>query len=190
MAPYGNSAGEGGKMIRFSRLVVGVSATIGLAVAGTPFAAPAQAYGGAGSMGVYQVGLSFNCDKGDCGGGYGGFWGWAEFDSPANDPTTGTDGDAQLTGCGHGGGFNGAGHTVMDVHSWSVQIDPDMGIPVFYASWHEIDTFRGQTQTFDYTDANTGIPAISVHRPLLKMFGVPTPAGQSFNVQVAWKPAH
>jgi len=29
-----------------------------------------------------------------------------------------------------------------------------------------------------------------VHRPLLEMFGIPTPPGQSVNVQVAWKPAH
>jgi hypothetical protein len=177
-------------MSTLSRVAAAIGASVGLAISGLSLAAPAQAYGGAGAMGIYQVGLSFNCDKGDCGGGYGGFWGWLEFDSPANDPTAGTGGDAELAGCGHGDGFSGAGHTVMDIHDWSVQIDPDMGIPVFYASWHEVDTFRGQTQTFDYTDANTGIPAITVHRPLLEMFGIPTPPGQSINVQVAWKPRH
>jgi hypothetical protein len=29
-----------------------------------------------------------------------------------------------------------------------------------------------------------------VHRPLLEMFGVPTPPGMTFNVQVFYKPAH
>jgi hypothetical protein len=153
-------------------------------------AAPAHAYGGNGSVGVYQVGLSFNCNKGDCGGSYGGFWGWWQFNSPTNDPNAGTSGNGEATGCSHGGGFNGAGHSVYAIGDWYVATDPSMGIPVFFASWTETDTFRGQSQTYPVTNQSTGIPAFTVHRPLLELFGIPTPPGQSMNVQVSWKPAH
>ena len=80
------------------------------------FSSQARAYGGDGKMGVYQVGFSFNCDKASasaspaCGGadgGFGGFWGWFEFDSSTNNPNAGYGGDGQTTGCSHGGGFTG-----------------------------------------------------------------------------------
>jgi len=161
----------------------------GLVIAASGIGATPSAHAaGNGSIGVYQVGLSFN-NNGP--GGGGGFWGWWEFDSPANDPSTGYGGDGQAEGCGHGGGFNGAGHTVYDIRGWYIAPDPAMGgIPTFWASWTETDTFRGSSQTVEMVNQPTGIPAFSVHRPLLQLFGIPTPPGQSFNAQVAWKPAH
>jgi hypothetical protein len=174
-------------------------AGLGLSVAGVAASAiPAHA-AGSGTIGVYQVGLSFNCDKASAsaspacqggGGGLGGFWGWWEFDSPTNNPNAGYGGDGQAAGCSHGGGFNGAGHSVYDITDWSIQVDPSMGIPAFYASWTETDTFRGQSQTYQVTDQSTGIPAFTIHRQTLQLFGIPTPAGASLNVQVSWKPAH
>lgn len=181
-------------MLSVRRAAASALAGLGLSVAGIASAAmPAHAAGN-GSMGVYQVGLSFNCDKPSAcqtgQQGLGGFWGWWEFDSPANDPNSGFGGDGQAEGCTHGGGFNGAGHSAYNITDWHIGYDPQMGIPVFFASWTETDTFRGQTQTFPVTDESTGIPAFTVHRPVLQLFGIPTPAGSSMNVQVSWKPAN
>jgi hypothetical protein len=174
-------------------------AVAALTISGVAMSAPAYA-AGSGSMGVYQVGLSINCDTPSAqasgspacasDGTLGGFWGWWAFDSPGNDPTQGYGGDGQATGCSHGGGFNGAGHSVFDITDWYIQVDPTMGIPTFYASWTETDTFRGQSQTYQVTDQTTGIPAMTIHRQVLQLFGIPTPPGASLNVQVSWKPAH
>jgi hypothetical protein len=162
-------------------------------LAGTLTAAPAFA----AQVGVYQVGLSINCNQANsnsvtCGHGLGGRWGWADFTDSANDPNdpnAGSGGDGQFTDCSHSGGFNGAGHEVMDIHDWFVAVDPQMGIPVFFASWTETDTFGGQTQTFDVTDSSTGIPAFTIHRAtLVQFFGQPLPPGSSLNVQVTWVP--
>jgi hypothetical protein len=175
------------------RRVLSLAVAAATAVLGTTLITDtaAHAYGGAGSMGVYQVGLSFNDNGPSSGGSGGGYWGWWEFDSPANNPQAGTGGDGQAEGCGHGDGFNGAGHSVFDISDWSIKMDPDMGVLTFWASWTEVDTFRGQSSgPYQVTDESTGIPAFSAHRPLLQLFGIPTPPGQSINVQVAWKPAH
>jgi len=177
------------RLHRFVARVVAASLFVGIALVASTSSAHATSNG---SIGVWQVGISGNCTKGDCGGSYGGFWGWAEFDSPANDPNAGVGGDGQFTGCSHGGGFSGAGHSVMDIHDWYVAPDPEFGgLPAFFASWTETDTFRGTVDgPFEVVNQPTGIPAFSVHRPLLQLFGIPTPPGQSFNAQVAWKPAH
>lgn len=115
-----------------------------------------------------------------------------EFDSPSNNPQAGTGGDCQFEECSHGGGFNGASHEVMDIHDWMIAPDPTMGgLPTFFASWTETDSFKGQSQTYEVADQGTGIPAISDHRSqLLQFFGQPLPSGSSINVQVSWKPAH
>jgi hypothetical protein len=68
-------------------------------------------------------------------------------------------------------------------------VDGSRGLPTFYATGTETDSFRGRTQTSPIS-GGPGIPAFTVHRPLLEMFGVPTPPGMSFNVQVSFKPAH
>ncbi|WP_427889180.1 hypothetical protein ACQHIV_38060 [Kribbella sp. GL6] len=83
---------------RFVTAVAVAALTAGGLVSATSVA---QAYGGDGSMDVYQIGLSFNCDnKSVCGAdNLGGFWGWAELDhNPATNKNTG---DAQFTGCSH-----------------------------------------------------------------------------------------
>ena len=164
---------------------VATTATLAIAVA------PANA-GGNGSIGVYQVEVSFNTDGPSATPDQsGGYWGWWDFDSPANDPTQGTTGDGQAEGCWHGQFGNGAAHSSFKITSWYIAPDPENdGLPTFFASGVETDSFRGQTQATAFTDQSTGIPAITAHRPLLQMFGVPLPPGTSINVQASWKPAH
>lgn len=179
------------------RAALSALAGVGLSIAAIGTSAlPANAASN-GSIGVYQVGLSFNCDKASasaspaCGhGGLGGMWGWWEFDSPNNNPNSGIGGDGQATFCGHGGGFSGAGHTAYDFTDWYIAPDPNSGLPTFFASWTETDYFQGQTETFKITDESTGVPAVTIHRQVLQLFGVPTPPGASINVQVSWKPAN
>jgi hypothetical protein len=156
----------------------------------------AKAYGGDGHMGVYQVGVSFNCDNRtlcvDPETGLpslGGFWGWLELDNASADGLSGVGGDGEFAGCGHGGGFNGAGHTSYDIDTWWIAPDPsNAGLPTFFVTGTETDSFRGQSQSFPIS-GRTGIPAFTVHRPILQFFGQPTPPGMSLNVQVSYKPA-
>jgi hypothetical protein len=174
-----------------------VLALVGAAVAlAGSVSSSAKAYGGDGHMGVYQIGVSFNCDNRtlcvDQSTGQpelGGFWGWLELDNAAADGQSGVGGDGEFAGCGHGGGFNGAGHTSYDIDSWWIANDPQNGgLPTFFATGTETDSSRGQTQSFPFS-GSTGILAFTVHRPILQFFGVPTPPGESINVQVAYKPA-
>ena len=167
------------------------------AFAGGMSAAKAHAYGRAGSMGVYQIGLSENCDNRSLcidpttgQPSLGGFWGWLELDNAAPDGQSGIGGDGQFAGCGHGGGFSGAGHTSYDIDTWWIAPDPQNGgLPTFYATGTETDRFRGQSVSYQIS-GSLGIPDFTVHRPLLQLFGIPTPPGMSFNVQVSFKPAH
>lgn len=173
------------KMVLLAALMAAIAAVL---VSG---AGSAGAYGGAGHMGVYQLGVSFNCtNRTLCRSDLGGFWGWIEFDNVAADGQSGTGGDGEFAGCGHGSGFNGAGHTSYEIDTWWIAPDPENGgLPTFYATGTETDSFRGQTQSYGFS-GSTGIPAFTVHRPILEFFGVPTPPGMSINVQVAYKPAH
>jgi hypothetical protein len=172
-------------------LVCGIAAAYAAA-----FSSSAKAYGGDGKMGVYQIGVSFNCDNRtlcvDPTSGQpslGGFWGWLELDNAAPDGQSGTGGDGEFAGCSHGGGFNGAGHTSYDIDTWWIAPDPDNGgLPTFYATGTETDSFRGQTESFPF-GGSTGIPAFTVHRPILELFGQPTLPGTSTNVQVSYKAA-
>lgn len=176
-------------------LALGLLALAAALVGGS--SSSAKAYGGDGHMGVYQIGVSFNCtnrtlcvDPETGQPQLGGFWGWLELDNAAPDGQSGTGGDGEFAGCGHGGGFNGAGHTSYDIDTWWIAPDPENGgLPTFFASGTETDSFRGQSVSYPFS-GSTGIPAFTVHRPILQFFGVPTPPGMSINVQVSYKPAH
>jgi hypothetical protein len=178
------------------KLLVVLAVLAGVAALSGGFSSSAKGYGGDGHMGVYQVGVSFNCDNRtlcvDPTTGQpslGGFWGWLELDNAAADGQSGVGGDGQFAGCGHGGEFTGAGHTSYDIATWWIAPDPSNGgLPTFYISGTETDSFRGQTDSFAFS-GSTGIPAFTVHRPILKLFGQPTLPGMSINVQVSYKPA-
>jgi len=166
----------------------------------------AHAYGHVGSVNMWQAGLSFNCDNPTvCAGQTGGFWGWAQF---TQDPVTGeTDADAELAGCGHtiaggGPGLAGAQHFSVDAPGWIIQPSPDTGgLLTFWLTTGE-QTFTGHgppvtTPLLD-NDGNvvtpdnpfdTGIPVEAGHYSMAHLFGVSIP-GVSFQIQVAYKPAH
>jgi hypothetical protein len=151
-------------------------------------AAPASAYGGGANHDMWQVGLSFNCNNPDiCGSDLGGFWGWAELDRSADG--TQTWGDAQFAGCFHtiGGGGAGAGHTSQEITSWTIK-PGSAGPQTFFISGEETDSFRGQTETFEFTDMDTGVSAVPGHYNTSDVFGFSAP-GVAVQIQVAFRPA-
>ena len=174
--------------------------------AGTLAGAPASAAGN-GSMNVWQVGASFNCNNpAVCGQpGGGGFWGWAEFDQPVGSPAgTGTSGDFVFTGCGHGA-YNGADHIDLAIDGWYIAPDtepgPTQGLPVFWVTggtmrYHDSS---GNSYSGPAVDENgdpvsatspmdTGIPADPAHYTTQTFFGITAPAA-AIQIQVAYKPA-
>lgn len=189
---------------RIARLVAAVVMLAGaLAATLAAGAGPAAAYGNNGSLNVWQVGLSANCNNPSaCGPELGGFWGWVVFTA---DPATGeTDADAELAGCGHmvragGPGLAGAGHFSVEAE-WIIQ-PGSVGAQTFWLT--------GGTQTFTghgtpvtvpltnddgslTTPANpfdTGIPAVPGHYSTAELLGFSAP-GVAYQIQVAYKPAH
>jgi hypothetical protein len=165
-------------------VVLGVMGSLMMAITATS----ASAYGHDGQMDVYQVGISFNCNNRDfCSPEeLGGFWGWAEFD---HNPATGANtGDAEFAGCAHGQ-FSGAVHISIEIEDWFVA-PGSAGPQTFFASGEETDSFRGHRDTFDFTDEDTGIPAVPGHYSTDEIFGFDTPPGVAAQIQVAFKPAH
>jgi hypothetical protein len=172
-------------------VLVTLVATMALAALGWS-AAPAGAYGGGANHDMWQVGLSFNCNNPSiCNtpdfGGTGGFWGWVEFDRSADGSQTW--GDAELACCFHtvGGGGAGAGHTSIEVESWTIA-PGSAGPQTFFASGEETDTFRGMSETFDVTNEDTGIPAVPGHYSTSEVLGFSAP-GVAVQIQVAFRPA-
>jgi hypothetical protein len=55
-------------------------------------------------------------------------------------------------------------------------------------SGEETDSFRGQTETFDITNEDTGIPAVPGHYSTSDIFGFSAP-GIAAQIQVAFRPA-
>jgi hypothetical protein len=180
---------ERGPMRVWSWFVVAVVATAAIAAG---FASSAGAYGGAASHDMWQVGMSFNCNSPTlCGGETGGFWGWAEFDRSADG--TQTWGDAQLTGCGHtigggGKGSAGAGHSSIEIESWTIE-PGSAGPQTFFASGEETDFFPGGVkETFDFAHQDTGISALPGHYSTSDVLGFSAP-GIAVQIQVAFRPA-
>jgi hypothetical protein len=169
-----------------------VVAAAAAAVLPVGFAAPAGAYGGGAGHDMWQIGFSFNCTNpapGACdfNGGTGGDWGWVEFDRSADGIQTW--GDGQTAFCFHtiGGGGAGAGHSSLDITSWTIA--PGSGGPqTFFASGTETDSFRGMTQTITFTSEDTGIPAVPGHYDTSQILGFSAP-GIAFHLQVAFRPA-
>jgi hypothetical protein len=173
------------------RLILMVAAFAAAALLAVGVASPAGAYGGGAGHDMWQVGISFNCNNPSiCNtpdSGTGGFWGWAEFDRSADH--TQTWGDAEFADCFHtvGGGGAGAGHTSIDIESWTIA-PGSAGPQTFFASGEETDTFRGMKDTFDFSNQDTGIPAVPGHYNTTDVFGFSAP-GLAAQIQVAFRPA-
>jgi hypothetical protein len=169
------------------RSVLLLAALAAAAVLAVGFAWPAGAYGGGANHDMWQVGFSMNCNNPSlslCADlGTGGDWGWVEFDRSADGAQTW--GDAQTTFCFHtvGGGGAGAGHTSIDITSWTIS---DSG--TFVASGTETDSFRGMTQTITLTNEDTGIPATPGHYTSSDILGFSAP-GVAIQIQVSFRPA-
>jgi hypothetical protein len=175
------------KLIRRSLVTFAALASAAALAAG--FASSASAYGGGAGHDMWQVGLSFNCNNPDfCGEETGGFWGWAEFDRSADG--TQTWGDAEFAFCSHtvGGGFAGAGHESIEIESWTIA-PGSAGPQTFYASGETTDSFRGTTTTEDFTNEDTGIPAVPGHYSTDEILGFEAPPGVALQIQVAFRPA-
>jgi len=174
-----------GRIAAAAAMVVG---SAGMTVAWAP---SAGAYGKVGTLNVWQVGLSFNCNNPSvCGSDEtGGFWGWVQFNQ---NPVTGTtDGDAEFAFCFHtvGGGGAGAGHESLEITSWTIA-PGSAGPHTFYISGTETDSFRGQQETIPVVDEDSGIPADPGHYNATDVFGQTPPPGIAIQLQVAYKPAH
>ena len=172
------------------RLILMAAALAVTATLAAGFASPAGAYGGGASHDMWQVGISENCNNPSIcanSGGTGGFWGWAEFDRSADG--TSTWGDAEFADCFHtaGGGGAGAGHTSIDIQSWTIA-PGSAGPQTFLVSGVETDTFRGTTQTLTLSNADSGITAVPGHYSTSDVLGFTAP-GVSFQEQVAFRPA-
>jgi hypothetical protein len=185
-APHGG-AGEGiMRVIR--RLEIAVASAL-LAFAGLVGSSiPAHAYGGDGTLDVYQIGISFNCNnKSFCASdGMGGFWGWAELD---HNPSTGANtGDAEFAFCSHGQ-FNGAGHQSVEVLNWWVA-PGSAGPNTLFTDEEDTTTFRGQTDVETFYGQDAGIALVPGHQSTSEIFGFTPPPGVAAQIQIAYKPAH
>jgi hypothetical protein len=170
------------------RSVLTVAALAAAAVLAMGVASPAGAYGGGANHDMWQVGMSFNCNNPSlCDDELGGFWGWVEFDRSADG--TQTWGDAEAAFCFHtvGGGGAGAGHTSIEIESWTIA-PGSAGPQTFFASGEETDTSRGIKNTFDFTNQDTGIPAVPGHYNTNDVLGFSAP-GVAIQIQVAFRPA-
>jgi len=171
-------------MKRFLAMVAGIAAAVALT------ASPANSYGGGADHDTWQVAMSFNCNNPDfCDDELGGFWAWAEFDRSADG--TQTWGDLEGAFCSHtvgGTGFAGAGHVSIEIESWTIE-PGSAGPETFFASGEETDSFRGESETFDFTHEDTGISAVPGHYSTDEILGFEAPPGVALQIQVAFRPA-
>jgi hypothetical protein len=164
-------------------ITLSILVTMTALAAGVLAAPQAGAYG---SLALWQIGISANCDNPNvCGADQlGGFWGWVEFDS---DNT----GDAAFAGCGHLQGrqlpgSSGAFGQRIDITGWTIA--PGSAGPSTFFVTSEIDTFtvRGGPVVVPIPSENfdTGIPAVAGHYSTADVFGFTAP-GVAFQLQVA-----
>ncbi len=174
------------------RRILTLSMIATMALAAVAWTTPANAYGGGANHDMWQIGLSFNCNNPSlCNseefGGTGGFWGWAELDRSADG--TQTWGDAEFAFCFHtvGGGGAGAGHTSQEIESWYIA-PGSAGPQTFFISGTETDRFRGGTETSEFSNEDSGVPAVPGHYNTNDVFGFSAP-GLAVQIQVAFRPA-
>jgi hypothetical protein len=136
--------------------------------------------------------LSYNCNNptpGACDffGGTGGAHGSIEYFRSADG--TQTWGDGQVTFGLHtvGGGEAGATHGTLDITSWTIA-PGSAGPQTFFSTGTETDSYRGQSQTYPFTDLDSGLSAVPGHYTASDVFGFSAP-GVSVNIQVAFRPA-
>jgi hypothetical protein len=171
------------------RLLVMLAALAAAVTLAMGLASSASAYGGGAKHDTWQVGMSFNCNNpAFCAEeGTGGFWGWIEFDRSADGSQTW--GDAEAAFCFHTvGGGAGAGHSSIEIESWTIA-PGSAGPQTFYASGEETDSSRGFSVTFDFTNEDTGIPAVPGHYSTDEILGFEAPPGVAVQIQVAFRPA-
>ena len=173
--PTARAAGSKGVVVmkRMFGVVVASLLLLAFSVAGSP---AASAYGNSGAHQTYQLTFSQNCDNPSlCGGGGGGFWGWAVLYSDGT-------GDAELTGCGHlthagGPGTAGAQH-------FSDNFTYDLTNTTEFVTISETQTFVGSTRfTQTVPGGDTGIPLTPGHYNTSQLLGFSAP-GVSLQVQV------
>jgi len=154
-------------------------------------ASPASAYGGGAGHDMWQIGVSANCDNPSvCGDELGGFWGWAEFDRSTDGAQTW--GDAEFAGCSHlvgsgGPGLAGGGHDSVEIESWTIA-PGSAGPKTFFASGEDTVFLHGSKVTTDFTDLDTGFPAVAGHYSTSEILGFSAP-GVAFEIQVAFRAA-
>ena len=75
----------------------------------------------------------------------------------------------------------------IEIESWTIA-PGSAGPQTFYASGQGTDFFPGTTETFDFTNMDTGISAVPGHYSTSDVFGFTAP-GVAIQVQVAFRPA-
>jgi hypothetical protein len=76
----------------------------------------------------------------------------------------------------------------IEIESWTIE-PGSAGSQTFFASGEETDSFRGTSDTFDFTHTDTGISAVPGHYSTSDVLGFSAPAGVAIQIQVAFRPA-
>lgn len=187
--------------MRLKAKLIPLGVWTGAAAAAVALAPVAHAdYGGGAGKDTWQIEVSINCNnKAVCAelqGGTGGVWIWGELDTDGTSYT----GDAQITYCFHGGGFNGAGHTSEDISSWTTG-GPNNDFLITGGT--DTDYFRGSQDVHPIigddgvnpaspdNPSDTGVPALpgTYHLGTADVFGQQMPPGVSAQITVAYNPA-
>ena len=77
--------------------------------------------------------------------------------------------------------------TTFEIESWTIA-PGSAGPQTFFASGEETDTFRGMKITTDFSNMDTGIPAVPRRYNTTDVLGFSAP-GVAIQIQVAFRPA-